>query len=337
LFENFIAVPLPDATMSKTASVANMFSACSILQYEAMMKSQYGLLKYARCLPIALARLYSGIVHHGRKTVKFPYQCIEMAQRKKKHTVLLHNLWAGVQFRSRPSSVHTLATDCLSFVLRICIPKLDIASAQMQNISPVERTTMRRLTDLWDLLGLTLKHSSEVSVPGSKASAFVMDPPIEDLVVFGAEESREHKNANPLHRLGNTAKALLARELAKRHKLDGENGEGFTMATHKKSDAEKQAGKPGDYVPSDRWKVCLDDPSETTEGTAAEGQGENEKRKISEVAKPPNAGAFLRGAGAAQSKRRRTNRGANKSAVVFKFKAGFTNAVRRPVLLKDLL
>jgi hypothetical protein len=365
LFENFFEVPLPDATMSKTAALLDTFSDCANLQHTAVMQSQYQLLRYARALPISLAAMYRQVVHHGRKAVRFPVTAIEMAQTLKKRHVLLQALWAGMQFQARPSSIQALAVDCVSYILRICSPPLDVVSGQVQHVSPQERATLMALVDLWDVLGLSLKRAAAdggtagAGPAGGGGGGFVLDPPVDDLVYF-TPDGRGDKAVNPLLRLGPAAKTVLAAQLAQRHELDGADGEGFTRHSRAKT-AEEQAreresvsvsgGGAGGadaatpYVPSDRWKVCLEDPSKAAALALAD------KRKLDAATAAAwgheaggggtvggiPGGAFLRGAGAANSKRRRTGRIENKSAVVFKFKAGFTNAVRRPVMIADLL
>eukprot|EP00750_Incisomonas_marina_P001464 INCI11269.1.p1 GENE.INCI11269.1~~INCI11269.1.p1 ORF type:complete len:419 (-),score=84.35 INCI11269.1:1561-2817(-) len=349
LFENFFEIPLPDATLTKTAKVLDSFSSCVNLQHTALMQQHYQLLKYARALPISLTALYANVVHHGRRVVKFPFGTIEAAQTAKKNVILLQNLWTSMHFQARPASISALVEDCLSHMLRICSPEFDVVSGQIQHLAPQEQRTMGHLTELWDKLGVNIKRDSgagEAAATGG--SGFVLDPPIDRLLYFTATAASD-KDVNPLLRLGRTAKIALAQQLAARHELDGPAGEGFTRHTRNKTAEEKARSNAGDgsatssidgaekgpaYVPSDRWKVCLQDPAKA-------GLGGPEKRKVGAVggagARAPNAGAFLRGAGAANSKRRKRNRGENKSAVVFKFKAGFTNAVRRPVRLEDLL
>ena len=339
LFENFFEVPLPDATLSKSVRVLDEFSACANIQYAAIMKSQYQLVRYARALPIVLASAYANVVHHGRKSVRFPYSAIEANQNRKKNAVLLQALWAGMgpaQGGGRPPSLDALVVDCLSYLVRIASPKFTVVSGQSQHVSPQERKTLDRLTDLWEKLGVALVWQRGDRSGAATTGGFVLDPPIDNLLYF-SEEDRTDEAVNPTMRLGTAAKAVLARQLAVRREQNlGSSGEGFTRTTRTKTAEERGGGGGGakGYVPSDRWKVCLEDQSQTATLT------EEEKRKLDLRASKRGGGgggAFLRIAGAANSKRRRRSRGVNKSAVVFKFKAGFTNAVRRDVLLADLL
>ena len=226
---------------------------------------------------------------------------------------------------------------------------MEVVSGQFQYVSPQERKILENLVHLWQCLGVSFKHV-QPSDAASATSKYILDPPIDELVLF-SEGDRTSKIKNPILRLGDTAKGIICSQLEALHVLDGPNGEGFTQRTRAKTAEEvhrqQEKGVEGlvggagagtsDYVPSDRWKVCLED------GAASATLSESDKRKVDQIAGrhkaggKPAVGAFLRHAGAKSSKRRRTTRELNKSAVVFKFKAGFTNAVRRPVVLDDLL
>ena len=327
LFENFSNIRIPDATMAKTAAALDLFSSCANIQHSAVMKSQYQLLRYAQILPITLRSLYRQSSNFGRRTITFPYTAIEMRQQYKKNSIVLRNLWVGMHFQARPSSEVALLADCLSHLLRICCPKLEIASGHYQQVAPDERKQLKRLIDIWHNLGIAPKKS----VVDTGSDRWMIDPPVGDLVNFSG---MNFDSVPLLRRMGLLTSRVLATQLSRRRALDGPNGEGFTKHTQRKVvDPQQSRGTGGlegteGFVPSSKWK----------DNFKGQQKSKTKETDVSRMIKPKIAkGGFLRGVGVAKSKRRRRNRNENKAPVVFRYQSGFSNAVRRTVVLEDIL
>jgi hypothetical protein len=389
LHENMLDIPLTDATLTKTARLLDEFSACTNVQHTAVRTTQYGLMRYARVLPVALTTAYSQNAQRGRRQVRWPFKSVEAAQLRRQRAVLLESVWSGMQLQARPPSLKLLAMDYLSDILRIGCPPLEITSGRSDLATPQETAVLSRLVVLWQSLGVQIKRAAGAGGAGrngsnsnnanggngssSGASRYELDPPIDQLTVFvrtgigeqggrlrlfgdassaAAEEAAAAAAAagSAWLRLGEVAKAYVCRQLELARPVDTPDGQGFTRHTRKKTPEEQQRQQEQDqaagggsaaYVPSDRWRACLGaspaPPGESSPPGGADKRKLESDGTLALAAPQRSAGAFLSGANAASSKRRRTTRSENKSAVVFKFLAGFSNAVRRPVLAGDLL
>ena len=298
IHHNMLAVRFSDPTLCKMVQCSRWISDSDLFLDRA---GQY--------VPSAASavRQLLGQRSMGGTKLEFPRQHAQLRVEREKMQNVLQAFSDGRALQGARN-----AREC---ALQVVSPFLRIISPQMRDVntsllSPAEQRTLSNLVQIMWSAKVTFKATYR---PPARPT-FALEPPIDTLVDF---EEQPLTSSN--RQLGVETMQLVARDIARESMRRAGD---FTV----ESDGDAASGMVrGDD--SDRGNK--DDDQTKPDENEHEGTGETPKRR---------ATTWLEHGGSSKgNKKIRYATAEKKTGIVFKFQAGFTNAVRRPAVLAEFL
>eukprot|EP00937_MAST-01D_sp_MAST-1D-sp2_P004894 g4894.t1 len=307
LHHNVLAVRFSDPTMAKLNRVFDWLGHSDVWLARAGSQQQFALLSY---LPSAVCAVRHQVGQRtlGGAKLAFPTRHAQLRGERQKRA---HVLQAFVDARALLAGrdARGCALHVLSHFLCAISPVLREVNSTL--LSAEERAAYDRLVTTMASCKVTFKPVYKPPAPPS----FALEPPIDQLVDFAGQPAADAYPA-----LGNETKQLVARDIARqamRRLSAAVSGGGGAHA----------GGRPRQQAEAG------------AEAEAEAGVEDASRKRPADGDAPKASGSVFslmpeRGQSAATSKRQRS---CGADMVVFKFQAGFTNAVRRPATMADFV
>ncbi|KAF5199465.1 Chromosome transmission fidelity protein 18-like protein [Thalictrum thalictroides] len=364
IHENMLQLHYHDPMMQKTVDCLNILGVSDYLHHYIMRTQQMSLLAYQSSNAIAIRRLISQI---EKPNIEWPksFQRHRMLLAEKKD---LLRCWQTkiTPFLSRHMSIESFVEDSLSPLLYILSPRT-LRPVALHSQSEREKGVLTQLVDKMVSYSITYKSRKSEPLPGtfrheatSEAPTLAFDPPIDEFINF-KEYRSEHIGINL------AMKQVLVHEVEKQRFLqqsivrctpsDVGVDAGYQALPRQESDKTLSTSAGADaYVENARianskfhlGESKLKTSTNLIKPVVNKSVEEDMKLRGHTAAKKPSRGAsnffdrFRKNGGRdsqthGQSLQKRATLERDSRPLLFKFNEGFTNAVKRPVRVRDLL
>mmetsp|Transcript_46222 Transcript_46222/g.76990 ORF Transcript_46222/g.76990 Transcript_46222/m.76990 type:complete len:1050 (-) Transcript_46222:217-3366(-) len=329
--ENFLSVRFSDTGLDKTVQCFEWMEYAETLNRAARSSQNYALLAYTTFAPMAIhyiCRTSEG----GRSNITFPRMDSEHRFKKIQNTNIVLAFCSGVTL---PSLVRTMTSqstilDLLPYLLQCISPPLKKANTQI--MSEKERTEVKRVVDILISFGLTYK--ALYTPEGSYIHK--LDPGVDQLSIFNSSSNGGKANILPpgASVLNDLIKKMMAHEVemermrrAESAFIDKENMATQNMSTPGKGkERSNLSGSNSVKKLAQKMFAKTQAKPEMPSSNTPKGvrlsewtTGGSTKRKREEAALESGTSTVKH------------------HVVLFKYHEGYTNAVRRTVLLKHLM
>ncbi|KAL5702496.1 hypothetical protein ACHQM5_027709 [Ranunculus cassubicifolius] len=338
IHENMLQLHYHDPLMQKTAECLNILGNSDCIHQYIMRTQQMSLLAYQASKAIAVRCLISQI---DRPYIEWPksFQRYRTLVAEKKdllrywHTKITPSL-------SRHLSVASFVEDSLSPLLYILSPTT-LRPISLHSHSEKEKGVLTQLVDTMVSYSITYKSKKIEPLPGpfrheASEVAYSFDPPIDELIHF-KDYSSDHPSLNF------AMKQVLVHEVEK-EKLSRESirrGEPMEVETSTAHPSQKSV-KPQPLSNAGKLKTLTNIKS----SSVSKSSEENGKQQHPGSTKKPAGFNFFDGFRKSGGKNHQDSRQSllkkatlerDSRPLLFKFNEGYTNAVKRPVKVRDLL
>ncbi|XP_068202621.1 chromosome transmission fidelity protein 18 homolog [Palaemon carinicauda] len=324
-FENYLSMKFKHTNMDPVSRGLDWAIFSDIVKQEIMHSQAWVMLPF---LPYSCVCYHLLFATHQWPKIQFPTQISEMNQKVTKTCSLLTSMVNEMSPAARAFADNVaLVQDILPFLLQIIQPNLRPVNTQLY--SKQEKEELAGLINT--MISYNLTYTQERSLDGQYS--FTLDPNMEEVVRF--------PDLKPEKQLSYSTRQLIAREIelekVRRAELYFTNQKTKEAEKMKKyADDRKKCSASSDPLP----KVTLNHPQKLQpkplpNNAAVNGSGVT---KFADVAQAPRDffGRVV-DCQVVQGAKSSTNNEIVKSDIWFRFKEGYSNAVRRPIKVKDLV
>ncbi|XP_050375424.1 uncharacterized protein LOC126792944 [Argentina anserina] len=355
LHENILHLPYHDPVMQKTVKCLNSLGVSDLMNKYIMRTQHMALYAYQPAIAIIVHRLVAQVQRPNIEWPKSYYRYRTMLMEKVDSLRLWYNTIPP--YISRHLSIKSFVEDSISLLLHILSPPT-LRMAALHLLSEKEKNDLAQLVSTMVSYSITHKGIKSDSVPGNLGhqTADVLelsfDPPINGFINFQGYRSGHHA-------LASTMKQMLAHEVEKQRILQASIGRSsqLTDGYNKENDAslglETRRIKSGiaDHFGAPAAK---NGKSESTPSTSAALPNLGTRNNPAST-KLNSSGCMRKSSGSSSSffdRFRKLGKGSQNTAdaarkeatserdsrpLVFRFNEGFTNAVKRPVRVREFL
>ncbi|XP_024521567.1 chromosome transmission fidelity protein 18 homolog [Selaginella moellendorffii] len=325
IFENFLHVHYHDVYLQKTLQCLEVIGASDIFGRKTASQQQFFLNAYRPSFKLAIRRLISQPV---RPKLEWPKSFQRNRQVHAANTEILKSwLTSMTPALSRTILCPSLIQDVLSPLLSILAPKLRPVASNL--LSQQEREDLKQLVDTMISYGLRYKKSKADNLTVQKFSgeAFLLDPPLHTFITF-KEYAHSHGE------LSSTIQQMLSHEV---------EIEAIKRETAKRSSKPFQQKPSGSANNNTIVKSTTIEKRTIVSASTSTGKlvttSKTEVVKANTVLKKASFfDRFRTGSTEGHSSKREVSTAKRDSRpLLFKFHEGFTNAVKKPVLMRDFL
>jgi len=306
VFENFLEVKFKDSGMMNVVSGLEWFVHFDILHQEMMHSQNYSIMGH---LPFPLVASHLMFGSNVKHRVKFPTQHTECRNKLAKNHNILSSVVGEMAPQARCYNNNTvLVRDLLPLLISVLQPTLRPVNTQLY--SAKEKKELANLVDVHIMYNLT--YQQERNLEGQYE--YKMDPDVEGVVCFPGVK-------RPVT-LSYGTKQLIAHEID-REKMRREN---VTEAPFVASQEEKE-------------EKGVENTENTPKGKK-KTDSHLQKLQAKPVSVAPAVAMDFFGRAVKVDPTKQAKKEENpllKSDIWFKFKEGYTNAVRRTIKMKDLV
>ncbi|XP_064109296.1 chromosome transmission fidelity protein 18 homolog [Macrobrachium nipponense] len=321
-FENYLTMKFKHTHMEPVSRGLEWAVFSDIVKKEIMHSQAWIMLAF---LPYSCVAYHLLFATHQWPKIQFPTQVSEMNQKIAKTVSLLTSMVSEMSPATRSFADNViLVRDILPFLLQIIQPNLRPVNTQLY--SKQEKEELARLINT--MISYNLTYTQERSLDGQYS--FTLDPNMEEIVRF--------PDLKPEKQLTYATRQLIAREI----ELEKVRRAELYFTNQKTKEAEKMKAYADEkkksssdpvpvVVPNHLQKLKAKPLPEGSDGKKGSGVS-----KVVDVAQVPKDffGRVI-DRQALQEDKSATNE-IVKSDIWFRFKEGYSNAVRRPVKMKDL-
>jgi len=324
VFENYLNIQFKDSDMSNIMSGLDWFSHFDILQQEILHSQNYSMMGHLYFPIVASHYLFASV---NKPKISFPTQMSDLRNRLTQTTHVVESVMGEMLPKTRAyCSRSTLVRDLLPALLAVIQPVLRPVNTQLY--SAKEKAELKNLVNIHIAYNIT--YQQQRNMEGQYE--YKMDPDVESVVAF--------PDISRTVQLTYASKQLIAHEieLEKMRRVDIMNAKNATSSQQKDdikvSTPSRKNNKFGGGTPS-REK----NPSGGTESNNTPSHLATLTPKPIVIKERKAMDFFGRVIEVSEKMKKSTvvNNEIVKTDVWFRFKEGFSNAVRRNVKMKDLL
>ncbi|WJZ89353.1 hypothetical protein VitviT2T_008576 [Vitis vinifera] len=357
IHENIFQLHYHDPIMQKTVKCLNTLGISDLVHQYVMRTQQMSLNVYQPLTAISLHRLIAQV---QKPIIEWPKSFMRYRTTfMEKRDILRswHNKIAP--YISRHLSIKSFVEDSVSPLLHILSPPT-LRPVALHLLSERERNDLAQLINAMVSFSITYKNMKSDPLPGtqlheaaSDGLSLSFDPPIADFVTFKGFSLGHYA-------LGVAVKQLLMHEIEKKkilqgsmsktmHSTDGKRRENWAMTTEEKSRAQSgnvshAAGCAENNIETAKSKASTSIVSSAS-GSCGSAEASVKLKSSRDVKKPPRGSTFFDRFKKLSSKGSQTTNliqepvtlERDSRPLLFKFNEGFTNAVKRPVQIREFL
>jgi chromosome transmission fidelity protein 18 len=346
IYHNLGRTHFSDPGMEKINQMHEWLGHADLFSHEIRAKQAFNLTPFLPLVTTAAHQLI-GAVAIGRPNISFPKAEGLLRMNQTQNMNILQTFTDGLDLHSNGRDQRQVVCNLLTPLMTILAPSMREVSVSL--FSPEEKQTMERLVQVLGSCKLnfipTSRNHFQRNTGADRYSqnsstffsdGYELDPPVHVLLRFNDDSCNEGR------KLGPELKKLVAHEVnlaaMRRGSTMTIEGEPMSIDDPLAPDTGKGKGKGGSPKDGSAKKRDL-----ATSALASETA-----RKIAEklaeaaAAKPVSGASWLSSGNSARNKRARkqtaAGRGKKKEMPYkFKYQAGYTNAVKRPVFVRDFL
>ncbi|XP_034678780.1 chromosome transmission fidelity protein 18 homolog isoform X2 [Vitis riparia] len=357
IHENILQLHYHDPIMQKTVKCLNTLGISDLVHQYVMRTQQMPLNVYQPLTAISLHRLIAQV---QKPIIEWPKSFMRYRTTfMEKRDILRswHNKIAP--YISRHLSIKSFVEDSVSPLLHILSPPT-LRPVALHLLSERERNDLAQLINAMVSYSITYKNMKSDPLPGtqlheaaSDGLSLSFDPPIADFVTFKGFSLGHYA-------LGVAVKQLLMHEIEKKkilqgsmsktmHSTDGKRRENWAMTTEEKSRAQSgnvshAAGCAENNIETAKSKASTSIVSSAS-GSSGSAEASVKLKSSRDMKKPPRGSTFFDRFKKLSSKGSQTTNliqepvtlERDSRPLLFKFNEGFTNAVKRPVQIREFL
>ncbi|KAH7427153.1 hypothetical protein KP509_10G031900 [Ceratopteris richardii] len=346
IYDNLIHVRYQDSSLQKTVQCLELLGDSEIMDHYALRHQNFILNVYQPAIVLTIRNL---VAQPEKPFMEWP----KTLQRFKVDYSAKQDILKSWMMKMQPATYRNFRADCL--ISDLISPLLSILAPQRlrpvasQLLSQHEKEELNDLVDTMIAYGLNYKMPKNGAESFSEASGPVLEPPIIKLIQF-KDYQMEHRY------FSSTIRQVLSHEvdleIIRRESVARSSRAAASTASELKrhSVAEMQeVDVPPHVKPEDVMEAAVTSaPGVTDASTHKSIKATTAARPITKPASKPTVDPFAHfrrvsscnnGKGNVDKDARTKNALAQRDArpIFFKFNEGFTNAIRRPVLVRDLI
>jgi len=306
VFENFLDIKFKDSGLMNVNSGLEWFVHFDILHQEMMHSQNYSIMGH---LPFPLVASHLLFASNVKERIKFPVQNTECRAKLAKNHNILASVVAEMAPQARAFSNNTvMVRDLLPLLTSVIQPSIRPVNTQLY--SQREKRELTNLVDVHIMYNLT--YQQERNEEGQYE--YKMDPDIENVVCFPGVKRAVT--------LSYATKQLVAHEID-REKMRRSEVKDVPITSSQEEKEDKSEDKSAENTPKGKKKT----------------DSHLQKLKAKPVNLAPAVAIDFFGRAVKVDPNQQTKKEENslvKSDIWFKFKEGYTNAVRRTIKMKDM-
>ncbi|CAL4150868.1 unnamed protein product [Meganyctiphanes norvegica] len=328
-FENYLTIKFKHAFMEPVSDGLSWAEFTDTINLQILRGQNWNLMAY---LPYACVAYHLRFAGNAWPKISFPKQLSDLSTNRAKSENLMTSMVSEMSPHTRVFvSVTTLVQDLLPFLLHIIQPNLRPVNTQLY--SKAEKQELYCLLDT--MISYNLTYTQERTPEGQYL--FTLDPNVEDVVRF--------PDIKPSKQLTYAARNLISREVEMEKVRRSEAYFAAQITQSQKASSIRKVGA-SNKLDSNIGQVPEKQTKEATSSSAVipNHLQKLEARKINETDGAKAAKDFfgrvipleIQNQIATKKNEDRYNNEIVKSDIWFRFKEGFSNAVRRTIKMKDL-